>query len=497
MIFLGTVATNNVVSKDMFTQALSHELVETISDPTSLNNTCVLPSVYGSSPNRQIADGEQEHNFGYRVNGDLVQAYWSYLDQGAIVPDHPYGSPQQNFTLTETTNVNTAVTLKLTVSGDQLSNQNDAITIGTSADGGVFVNLNGQTASFLPGPVPSGNGGTMYGGIASISVQAGAGQNVIRVANLAANQVVNIVGAGLDIVNIGTGGSSSNVQGILGQVTIDNPPSETAINIQDSGDSTAPTFTLGNDSNLALLGWGDVFDLAIPTLKISYKYTDTGNLTLNSGPGATVDVVATGVTTNLVGAGTSSVKTSWVNIGDGGYVGHPGLVQGILSPLNMSNPTGRDVISVDDSKDGAGPTATLSSITLGSTKWGTITGLSTGVIQYLYAQTVSLTLDTGPATTVHVAATGTATNVIAAGNHTTVTVRAAGSVQGILGTLSLEDPTGLDAIIVDDSADNTARTVTLGTFAYTGDIQNNGDPWGFIPRPGLDRQHQLRVRRHR
>ena len=50
----------------------------------------------------------------------------------------------------------------------------------------------------------------------------------------------------------------------------------------------------------------------------------------------------------------------------------------------------------------------------------------------------------------------------------------AGSVQGILGTLTIQNPHSFDTINVDDSADTLARTVTLSTFV------SGGANWGAI-----------------
>src|SRR5581483_951882 len=61
------------------------------------------------------------------------------------------------------------------------------------------------------------------------------------------------------------------------------------------------------------------------------------------------------------------------------------------------------------------------------------------------------------------------------------TVGAAGSVQGVQGTLNVENPASLNALVVDDSADSAARTVTLSTFAPNpSDSEGNNDPWGAI-----------------
>src|SRR5207248_1228779 len=69
--------------------------------------------------------------------------------------------------------------------------------------------------------------------------------------------------------------------------------------------------------------------------------------------------------------------------------------------------------------------------------------------------------------------TGAGTNTINVGN--------AGSVQGIEGTLNLEEPPSFNAIVVDNSADTTGRVVTFSSFSPNpADSESNADVWGKI-----------------
>ena len=74
------------------------------------------------------------------------------------------------------------------------------------------------------------------------------------------------------------------------------------------------------------------------------------------------------------------------------------------------------------------------------------------------------------------------TNIVGGGAAATVTVAsAANSVQGIAGTLNIENPGGLNTLVVNDSADATARTVTLSTLGTDiNDSQGDNDPYGQI-----------------
>ena len=118
---------------------------------------------------------------------------------------------------------------------------------------------------------------------------------------------------------------------------------------------------------------------------------------------------------------------------------------------------------------------TLSTFVSGGANWGSITGLAPAAIDYKYASTGGVNITTGSGgDTVNVLATGVADQPSTSGGVDTVNVGNAGSVQGILGALTVQNPPSFDTLNVNDSADTTARTVTLSTFA------SGGTNWGSI-----------------
>jgi hypothetical protein len=95
LIWVGTDTWGSSVTKDTFTMNASHELAETISDPTA-NGISVTPPARlpaNRSGDWQICDNEPSANMGspndysYMLNGDLVQPYWSRRDGAFLVPD--------------------------------------------------------------------------------------------------------------------------------------------------------------------------------------------------------------------------------------------------------------------------------------------------------------------------------------------------------------------------------------------------------------------------
>ena len=304
-------------------------------------------------------------------------------------------------------------------------------------------------------------------------VNTGSGSNTVNILNTSADIAINEIGSGTDTVNVGNGGS---VQGILAAVNIQNPPSYNTINVNDSADPTARTVTLGTYSSGGY-NWGSITGLA--PAAINYKYFDTSSVNITTGSAAdTVNVLATGVTTNISDGGYDVV-----NVGDGGSV------QGILGTLNLQDPPSYNTINVNDSADTTARTVTLGTYSSGGYNWGSITGLAPAAINYKYFDTSSVNITTGSAAdTVNVLATGVTTYLNSSGSQETVNVGSDGSVQGILGDLFVENPqiyipccgpTPIGTVSstwtnlnIDDSADTAAHYATLSS--------GNGLVWGEI-----------------
>src|SRR5437763_1175160 len=77
------------------------------------------------------------------------------------------------------------------------------------------------------------------------------------------------------------------------------------------------------------------------------------------------------------------------------------------------------------------------------------------------------------------------TNFVGSGN-TTVNVANAGRPLSTPASLHDALPTSKNTIVVDDSADSTARTLTLSTFAPNpNDSEGNNDPYGKLGSPSF------------
>jgi hypothetical protein len=243
---------------DRLTSTFSHELVEATTDPDpgiGGREGILVMTAPGApdelSDNITVAGvtfGPQ--NFDYRLNGVLVQSYWSGNTFDATAPaGAPLGAcivptgQRQDFY------VNGAGVL--TVVGDQLG-PNDAITLGVGANGGVFATLNGETAQFDPfstlGRVS----------ITSIEVDDRTGNDTINVLQTKANVPVGIGSDGNATVNIGAAGS---VQQILADVGIGNMVAgATTIDVDDSADNMVRAVTIDANTIKGLAPGDITFD---------------------------------------------------------------------------------------------------------------------------------------------------------------------------------------------------------------------------------------------
>jgi hypothetical protein len=292
---------------DTTTPILSHEVVETMTDPGG-GSWQVDPRSSGAW--NEIGDNEAQ-NYNYRVNGYLVQSYWSQSNGQYAIDD----GNQEDF------DVNNG---QLILYGDQLANHNDTFSINTSAQGGVTVTMNGETATFDPGQ------------ISLIDVYPESGSNTINVLNTTVPvYVVSGTGA-TDTVNIGNG--TGGVRGILGDVHV---------NANDSGGTAAVTIDDSADAGgrTATVSQFQVTGLAPAT--ISYSRLTTSSLTIDGGSGNSQYTVASAAvpTTLNTGSGKDTV-----------LVGSAGTLDGIAAALTVTGQGGADTMTVNDQNSTAAQT---------------------------------------------------------------------------------------------------------------------------------------------
>jgi hypothetical protein len=213
------------INIDNTTRTFSHEIVETISDPDPSGVTVVLPSGLPASlvptGTLQIGDGEPDgYRYTYRLNGVLVQPYWSESDRLFIVPD----GNSERFQVQPIWNGSGKTEsfsgqYSLTVWGDQSSaNQNDTLGAGPTSAGGTYVSLDGQSVAFDPGKLKY------------VQLYGGQGTNTFVISGAESGQNVQAVSAGTnDVIKV------ENILAVRGTVSAVNDSAQnTTVWIDDS-----------------------------------------------------------------------------------------------------------------------------------------------------------------------------------------------------------------------------------------------------------------------
>jgi hypothetical protein len=242
MIWMGTNG-----SQDSFTGLLSHEVVEAMSNSTTVTGPALPPGVAGD---QQICDNEPDGGrYNYRFNGiDLVQAYWSKDDNAYVVPD---GNQQQlivNPLWAQGNSLSSSNTftgaLNLGVQGDQLATD-DVMRIDRTPNGGALVSLNPRLEADPTHPV-QGRFQFDPGVVSTINIDTGAGNNLVEVDGVPAGVMLNVTssGAGNDQVYIG---GNATLASILGTVNVANSGGTTAVTI-DASQDPANTIVINDHS---------------------------------------------------------------------------------------------------------------------------------------------------------------------------------------------------------------------------------------------------------
>jgi hypothetical protein len=241
------------------------------------------------------------------------------------------------------------------------------VTLGTTTIGGANF---GYVAGLAPASIYYKDGDTN-----SVTVQTGLGGDTVNVR--ATSAPVTLIGHGSNTVNVGYNGS---VQAIKADLTISSPGYATTVNVDDSADGAVRTVYL-DTATIDSSNYGRVVGLA-PAI-IQYSDSDTANVTVQTGTGGDTDYILSNlVPVNLVGHGSDAV-----------YVGYQGNTQFIASPLTITDPPSYATINVVDFADDTFESSViLDTVSIASSDYGRITGLSPAAILYKHADTNTVTI---------------------------------------------------------------------------------------------------------
>jgi hypothetical protein len=352
------------INMDLFTRTFSHELAEAMTSGITVSNPGQTTDQNGG-PN-QICDGEPDNDksiYAYRLNGLLVQPYWSQSDNAFVVPD----GYAQTITVQPIWSGGTFTgQYNLYLNGDQTS-LNDQITIGQIASGpqtgGVTGNLNGETFTFDRSVF---NG--FQNEIPNVYVNTGTGTNQVTVTGVSFGVNVNVNSSfgdatpSNDTVTIGSGGSLANISGT---VNVSNSSGQTKLVVADGNDTVGRTVGVTANavsfSNLGQVNYsGATSNATGATMGVTSLEVDGGQggdtFNVNSTAANTPLMLVTAApggsnvnTVNIKGCQSAVTVHSYGN--DIVAVGNNGSLAGIGGPVNVSNASGNDKLIIDDSRD--------------------------------------------------------------------------------------------------------------------------------------------------
>jgi hypothetical protein len=441
----GWTINNN--SLDFTTQAFSHELTESVTDPeVNYHFGFWVPSA-----GDEICDPPAQ-NYTYRLDGVLVQSSLSQKDHAYDV----YDGNSQKFFLTSS--------WALTVNGDQLANPDDTITVD-AVNNGYTINLNGEVVQFDSGQIPSITIDTLTGDDTV---------NIERTVALSKGVTVNL-GVGTDTVNLSP--AAQNLSHLAAPVTVNGGSGSATLNCFDQGISNNLSYTITSSTvaraGLGTLTYSNMANVALDTSNGS----DT--ITVKSTPAGTALAVNGGTGTNtLVG---SAVPNTWNLTGSNAGTLSSASIPGPVSFTAVQNLTGGATTNAFVFSDGASVS-------------GTIQGGGSGSLDYsAYPSDVTVNLQTATATGVGGTIAGIRSLTGGSGNSTlvgadvaslwNVTALNTGTVAGastvtFAGFQNLAGGAGSNTFVFSDGAGVSGNLQSGGTgsldySAYTSDVTVN------------------------
>jgi hypothetical protein len=458
-------------TQDLVTLMVSHEIGEALTDPQAgTADPTIGTGKYGwdvfagpnyplypnETPYGEIGDYEPEFeqanylSYSYRLNGSLTQALWDQNDRAFTVSD---GTSQNFIIIPQYDSHANYVGNELEIFGDQQRvngyGTNDSVTIYTTNNGGLAVDLDGETVAFDPGQ------------ITSLYVAPGSGTNTISVLSTPKGLFTDIDCEGNnDIVSVGSEfglHGAGLMSGINGTVDVGGRGTYT-LNVDDSDDSVGQSVSLSGNASINY-GVIDVGGAA----PVSFDGGCVGLDVYGGSGGNTFNVHGTGVDTYLnTGTGNDTVNvyataSSLTVHNPGGHdsdlvgLGYTGSINGSVA----FNGSGTSALVVDDRDDDTGRTATLTSSTL--------TGLgNAGTLSY-WGGVTSLTLDGGLGSNVfnvNSSAAGTAYTLNGGVYNNTFNV-GNGDLDYMAGAVTVNGGDGLTTIIVNDKNAPFTDTYTI------------------------------------
>ncbi len=262
-----------------------------------------------------------------------------------------------------------------------VSDSGSSIVIGTAAANAGWVN----NAGAITGPGAS---------ISSITIDTTDGFDMVQIVSTHVPVTVSPTQGSSQLVQLG-GDPTVGAQGITAMVQVANTSGSTTLSVDDHVETAHQTISIGASVVSGLTAAPFTYGPGVTTLSLSPGGGGATTTIDGTAPNANTFYSTAGndtIAVHAVGAG-GHLSISESTPGDVNTVnlGAAGSVQGILSPITLSNVNGAIDLNIDDSADTAPVTATVGADTL----LGSITGLGPGAVTFNPAQLASLTIDAG------------------------------------------------------------------------------------------------------
>jgi hypothetical protein len=356
----------------------------------------------------------------------------------------------------------------------------DSITGGTTVVGGngsdtlwVYDNNTSTAKTFTVTGAQinrAGFGGVFYGAsVDFLNLTTGTAADTVNVEGTFANATSSTPvwlwsAGGAETVNVGR--TSDGIRGINANLTINNDPALTTLNINNGPDTGARVWNIDAVENYGYL-------IGMAPANIYWDNSDISSINLTCGSGVdTGQFVISTETFNLNNAGGDDI----IRVGVPAAAG-TSLLSG---QITIDNAPAHTALTIDDNGY-----SQIRNITVDEAAgYNTVTGFGSGVLIRFDSNDVSsATIVTGSGNdTVTVPRTDETLNIVNFGGLDGVTIgNATNGVQSITSPVSISGPFGPSIVTINNGADTTARTATLQNATISG---NTYSEWtGLAPAP--------------
>ncbi|MBC8108158.1 MAG: hypothetical protein H7Z14_16350, partial [Anaerolineae bacterium] len=231
----------------------------------------------------------------------------------------------------------------------------------------------GQWTGLAPAPILY-----RYLDVSSVNGTFGSAADTVLVRQTSKNLNLTTTG-GADAYTIG--GAANGAQGILGDITLQNPPNHNNITVNDAGNALARIATL-DDVVIGGAPYGRLTGLA--PANISWKFNDTSAVNITHGSGADTLNVRRHQDALTI-QGTAGADT--VTVGGVAGIG----MNGVTAPVTVFNTSGATTLVLDDSGDTA---ANVLIHEMNTLLLGRVSGMSPTPIDYRFGQVNTVRLQT-------------------------------------------------------------------------------------------------------